>query len=222
MSGGRRRGLAASLLLAACSPTQRPAPPGDRPDARDTATATPAPAASAAPISDAPISDASLRALAAARPMSEETVAVFRRANAEGYFGVTAVLLADNGSPRALDLLEEMFADRAVPAARRIDAIRLTVYPHRVEPPVLELAGRLLAGDLDDDVATALVESIFDDGYTRWFPPSAKVAQPPPWDGAPPEAARLARALAAQARARGRLPAALLEAISRTEAALPR
>ena len=82
---------------------------------------------------DASISPADLRARAAARPMTEETVAVFRRANAEGNFSVSAILLADNGSPRALALLESMLADRSVPAARRVDGMHLAVYPHRVE-----------------------------------------------------------------------------------------
>lgn len=209
----------AMLLLAACSPAQPPAVASDPPDASAASHEAATTAGARAP-PEAPISTTSLRTLASVRPMGDETVAVFRRANAEGYFGIDATLLADNGSPKALDLLGEMLTDRAIAAPRRVDGVHLTVYPHRLQSPMLRLAGRLLAGNVDDEAAIALVESIFDDGYVRWFPPSAKVARPPPWERASPEAAQLARGLAAQARARGRLPAPLLEAITRTEGAL--
>src|SRR5262249_47056147 len=55
------------------------------------------------------------------RPMGARGAAIFRDANAEGSFSLDAILLADNMTPRALDVLGEMLADRTVPADRRVD-----------------------------------------------------------------------------------------------------
>ncbi|WP_437498401.1 hypothetical protein [Sorangium sp. So ce1099] len=154
-----------------------------------------------------------LRVLAAVRPMSEEAAALFREANAEGEFGLDAVLLADNGSPRALDLLGEMLVDREVPVARRIDCVRVTVYPHRAEAPMLELAGHLLAADLDDLEATAIAESIFEDDYSRWFPPGAVPPLPSPWEEAPDEALEQVLSLAGPAEKRGALVGPTVERV---------
>src|SRR5262245_58991092 len=135
-----RRGVArvtlAALLCACCWPGSRTASSsepldaagGPAPSAPSALGAAPSPTPMAAPSatpsaapmeapSAAPISMATLQALASARPLREKDVAVFRRANAEGYFSPDAILLANNGSPRALDLLGTMLADRAVPAS---------------------------------------------------------------------------------------------------------
>lgn len=159
-----------------------------------------------------------LRALAAVRPMSDEAAALFRDANAEGYFGADAILLANNGSPRALDLLGDMLADGTVPAARRTDCAHLALYPHRTEPPLLALAGHVLAGDLDDEVATAVIESIVDDEYARWFPPGGVPPLPPAWEEASTDALEQLLALGGPAEARPRLPAWLRSIVERTVA----
>jgi hypothetical protein len=212
----------AAAAIAGCSPARSTAPAVDAPDASPRAHAASSTTLSSPPPDTPPLSTAHLRALASARPMTEETAAVFRRANAEGYFSLDAILLADNGSPRALSLLGQMLADRSVPAARRVDGMHFAVYPHRAEPPMLDLAGTLLAGDLDDEVRIGLVEAIFDDQPSRWLDPGARVATPPPWDRAPPDVARRALDLAAKVRARGRLPEPLLGALGRAEGALRR
>ena len=56
-----------------------------------------------------------LPALAAVRPMSSETAAVFEKANGQGSWSFNGPLLATNGSDRALAILEAMFADHAQP-----------------------------------------------------------------------------------------------------------
>lgn len=180
-----------------------------------------------------------LRVLAAVRPMSEEAAEVFRDANAEGHFSLDAILLASNGSPRALALLQSMLADRSIPIARRIDAIRFTVYTHRTEPPMLELVGHLLArgsahaethpfessasdGDMrasmarERELEIALVESVFDDRPEAWFDPSSFPPPPPAWESASTEALSHALVVATSVEARRDLPDRLRIAVRRT------
>lgn len=157
-----------------------------------------------------------LKVLAAVEPMGDEAAALFRDANAEGYFGMNAILLAENGSPRALGLLGEMLADGSVPVGRRIDCVRFGVYPHRIEAPMLDMAGRLLAGQMENEVATALIESIFDDRPEDWFDPGSRPEGPPAWEGATTPALQRAREIAVLTEGRADLPAPLREAVRRT------
>lgn len=214
--------LGALFLAGSCSPAQRPQQERDAAVAALTGGIGLAPSPSPSSGSAAPITTAQLRAVASARPMTEEGAAVFRRANAEGYFGLDAILLAENGSERALELLGEMLADRSVPVARRVDAVRFAVYPRRVEASILRMVTRLLAGSIDDEVAIAVIESVFDDRRDQWFDPGSAPKAPPPWERASAEAKGLARELAKQVRARGRISPELLAAVAKREAAIGR
>ena len=156
-----------------------------------------------------------LPALAAVKPMSEQTVNVMRRASQEGYFLAVAPLLTRNGSPQAISLFEEMIRDRGVPPARRIDALHTSILPWRTSPAVLDCAGRLLSDGLEDEVAAGLVESLFDDQSRRWFGTSRSAPVPPPWEDARRDALEKVLTLASAARGR-QLSPELISAINRT------
>jgi hypothetical protein len=102
-----------------------------------------------------------------------------------------------------------------VPAARRIDALHTSILPWRTNPAVLASAGRLLSDGLENEVATGLIESVFDDQSRRWFGPSRSAPVPPPWEDAPRDALEKTLALASAAKQRP-LPPELMSAIHRT------
>jgi hypothetical protein len=159
-------------------------------------------------------------ALAAVRPMSVEAAAFFRAASAEGYFSINAPLLAHNGSVRALELLQEMIADRKVPSARRIDALHYSVVPVRTEVPVVAMAERLLAVGLDPAVEAGLVESLFDYRPGEWYEFARTYPKPSAWTTASPEArARLLRLAEASLRKPG-LPPDVSEAVRKAREAI--
>lgn len=77
-----------------------------------------------------------LPALAAVCPMSGEAATVFSRTNGEGYIWSNGILLAANGSARAMSLLKTMFADRSHRVMDRIDMshealVQTAPDPHR-------------------------------------------------------------------------------------------
>jgi hypothetical protein len=155
-----------------------------------------------------------LLAIAAAKPMDEAAVGFFRETNEQGYFAFNAPLLAKNGSPRALALFEEMMQDGNVPAARRVDCLHSSVLPIRTSLPVLQSCERLMARDLEEEVAIGLIESIFDFQGKKWFGPHPPI--PPGWRTASPEVLQLVLRLAQSARARSDLPPSLQVAIDET------
>lgn len=157
-----------------------------------------------------------LPALAAVRPMSAEAAAVFRRTNAEGFFSANAPLLAENGSPRALELFEAMIEDASVEPEDRVDALRTSILSRRTEVPILESSKRLLSSGLEEEVMFAVIETLFDFRSKEWFGPAVGAPTPPPWEGASDDALALLLRLADQAKARGALPAGLREAIDRS------
>jgi hypothetical protein len=154
-----------------------------------------------------------LEALARVRPMAAETVELFRRTNQEGYFASNAWLLAENGSARALDLLESMMADRSVPSARRVDCLHMAVVPHRIERPMLEMVAGLLRRDPEPEVVVGAVESVFD-FRVEWFKTHAK--SPPAWRSASDEALVFLLELGGQAKRHTGLPATVQESIDET------
>lgn len=156
-----------------------------------------------------------LPALAAVRPMTSEGAAIFRKANAEGYFATDAPLLVANGSPLALALFEEMIRDASVPPERRVDSVHTAVLPRRTDLEVLRSAARLLAGPLEDEVAFGLLETLFDHQSKRWFGPALQPPEPPPWESASTEALELLVRLGEDARARS-LPPELAAAVDLT------
>jgi hypothetical protein len=156
-----------------------------------------------------------LPALAAVKPMSEATVRVFRQANAEGYYNLNVTLLARNGSPKALALFEEMIRDRDVPVSRRVDALHTSIPPNRADPAILDCADRLLKTPLESEVATGVIESVFDYQSRRWFGPSRSAPVPPAWEDAPKTVLQRVLALATQVRGRSLSPE-LAAAVSET------
>ena len=122
-----------------------------------------------------------LPALAEVRPMSEAAEAIFRRANAEGYWSSNGPLLMSNGSPRALSIFAEMVADAGVPEADRVDMIHWAVPAHRLHPGVAEMARGVLDRGLPPEVERALVETLFDYQGDEWFGVARNPPVPPPW-----------------------------------------
>jgi len=157
-----------------------------------------------------------LETLSAVRPMTEEVVDLFRQTNAEGYFAFNAPLLAKNSSPLALDLFESMTTDRTVDVNRRVDTLHRSLLPYRTSLPILNIADRLLAADLEEPVAIGLIETVFDYQSKRWFGPAIGAPKPPSWETASDEALQVVVRLADIARARGGIPASLLVAVDDT------
>ena len=121
-----------------------------------------------------------LPALAAVRPMSEQAVAIFREANAEGYFNGNGPLLVANGSPRALALFAEMVVDTKVTEEDRIEMIHWALPTHRLHAGVLEMARGLLERGLSPDLEHALEETLFDYRGDDWFGVERNPPVPPP------------------------------------------
>ena len=86
-----------------------------------------------------------LEVLAAIKPMSARSAALFQRTNEEGYVAYNARLLADNGSPAALKLLESMMLDKSVPMESRLQCLHISIVPRRMELPILGIADRILS-----------------------------------------------------------------------------
>lgn len=119
--------------------------------------------------------------LAAVRPMSETTAALFRRSNDEGYRNSNGPLLMENGSPRALAIFVEMVAARHVPEEDRIDMIRWSVPAHRGAPGAVDALAPLCDGALEPGVDRALLETLFDYQGDEWFGVARFPPVPPPW-----------------------------------------
>jgi len=157
-----------------------------------------------------------LPALAAVRPMSSETAAVFEKANGQGSWSFNGPLLATNGSDRALALLEPMFADRSQRRDERVALARESIVPNRTQPGILAMVGRLVEGRVENDVALALAETIFDPQPDRWYGKRRNPPQAPSWKTASPEAQRAATELGRRLLTRTDLPATLRTAIEDT------
>lgn len=151
--------------------------------------------------------DLLLESLARVVPMSEAAAQLFADTNREGYFAYNARLLADNGSPRALALYEEMMADAARDPEVRVDCLHAGLMPHRVEEPFVAMAERLLARGLELEVEAGVVESLFDHQGKRWFGPAIGAPEPPPWSVGATEVLERLLLLAWRLDAAGRYPA---------------
>jgi hypothetical protein len=154
-----------------------------------------------------------LEALAGVTPMKAETVDVFRRSNDEGYYVFNAPLLVANGSPRALELFVTMMSDQTVPWERRADCLHMSILPYRTRLQTLEMASALLVRDLDEPIATAVIESVFDFQW-QWF--GTHSPKPLPWRTAPDDVLRFVIELGTRAKGRSNVPAPLTEAIDAT------
>jgi hypothetical protein len=157
--------------------------------------------------------------LGAVRPMNEPTVAIFQKANGQGYFARNARLLAANGSPRALALFESMMLDTNVPAENRIESLHNGIVPRRTQLTFLRSADRILAATSEPSIAIGVIESVFD--YRQeWFGIESGISRPAGWQTASAESAKAALSLASKALARRDLAPALRASVTRARATL--
>jgi hypothetical protein len=153
-----------------------------------------------------------LQALAAVRPMSAEAEALFRKTNGEGSFNSNLILLAANGSERAVALLESMFADRSQRADDRASMTHESIVPNRTNVSIVRMVDRLWEQPVEREVLLALAESIF--AYNpEWYGKRRNPPVAPDWSTAPREAREAAAALGRKLSKRGDLPASLRAAI---------
>jgi hypothetical protein len=154
-----------------------------------------------------------LNTMAAVVPMSADSVAAFRRANEEDYFAFNALLLAQNGSAAALQLFVSMMKDKEFNVDGRVELVHKAILPRRTSLPILKMVGQLMAEELEEPVANAAIESVFD--YQRtWF--SLHGPMPPLWRIASLEALHYVLELGKQAKGRRGLPPALAMAVDET------
>lgn len=123
-----------------------------------------------------------LNALAAVRPTSAEAATIFRETSDSRYVGVNGPLLARNGSPNALAVLEEIFADESLEADARVDLAHRSLLPVRTNAAVVAMCARLLTRRLDScRVRLAIAESLFDYQPRAWFGVAMDQPVPPDW-----------------------------------------
>jgi len=156
-----------------------------------------------------------LQALAEGGPMDAETVEVFRLANGEGYFATSASLLARNSSPLAMALLLSMMLDEGETIEYRVDLLHSALIPVRDRIPIIEFAGRLLAGNAPSEVLIAAIESIYHyrPDWRRGHP-----GPPPPWRKASVEVLKYLVNMAAFLKKSVTIPEALQAPMDRTVA----
>lgn len=154
-----------------------------------------------------------LEALAAVPLMTIATADAFRRANEEGYFAFNALLLARNGSPVALELFRSMMSDKEVDTETRVELLHKGILPHRTRLPILQMVDAILGDSLEEPVAVAAIESVFD--YQReWFKMHGPT--PPAWRTATNDGLRYLIDLGNRVKLRSDLPATLQRAIDET------
>lgn len=159
-----------------------------------------------------------LAALAAVKPMSAAAESVFAASNVQGHYNSNGPLLAANGSPRAIGLLESMFADRGQALEDRIDLARRSIVPHRTRLSILQGVERLIERkDVEPGLAIALAECVFEYKPTVWYGKRRAPPEAPSWDAAPPDSRRAAKSLGDRLLAsRHKLPDSLRAAIKST------
>jgi hypothetical protein len=162
-----------------------------------------------------------LNALAAVRPMSDAAAKVFRTTSRSGYLEVNGPLLARNGSPKALDVLQELLSDESLNVEQRVSIAHWGVLPVRTDPGIAAMCARLLmGGHISHQVEVAILESLFDYQPKRWFGVRSSQPAPPSWNTAPLTTRAILRSLGRSSLQRKDLPAALRPAIEKTLAAM--
>jgi hypothetical protein len=163
-----------------------------------------------------------LAALAAVRPLSAAAESAFVRTNALGHFQSNGPLLAANGSPRSIALLESQLADRGHALEDRIDLARQSLVPYRTRLALVEMVDRLSRRpDMEPDLIAALAECLYDYRPEAWYGKRRRPPAAPDWKGASPEAKRAARDLGKRLLAiPPKIDAALQKAIRTTLASL--
>jgi hypothetical protein len=137
-----------------------------------------------------------LPALAAVKPMSATGADLMAKTNGEGYYSANGPLLAANGSPRAMALLQAMLADSSHGVADRIDMSRESLVPHRTALATVRLVDTLIhSPDLEPEMAVALAECLYDYRPNEWYGKRRVQPAAPPWKDAKAEARREAAEL---------------------------
>jgi hypothetical protein len=109
-----------------------------------------------------------------------------------------------------------MFADHAQRRDERVALARESIVPNRTQPGIIAMVGRLVEGRIENEVALALAETIFDTQPDRWYGKRRNPPQAPNWKTASPEARRAATDLGQRLLARKDLPATLRTSIEDT------
>ena len=152
-----------------------------------------------------------LRALAAVKPMSEAGARLFVRTNANGHYSSNGPLLASNGSPRAMGVLEAMFREKDRPLDERVGLAHRSLVPVRSSLEVARVVDRLASADIPGGLRAALLESLFDYRPAEWFGKAGQPPVAPSWSAASSGARALARSLAARMAVRDDLTPELRE-----------
>lgn len=155
-----------------------------------------------------------LAALAARRPMTEAGAAVMGEAARAGYWEPVGIGLGENGSGRAMAVLEGLLTDEASPAARRAQLAHRAIPARRVQVEMLRLCIRVTGRtEVSAAVVAGVGGSVFQYEPREWFGASAPAAAPPDLATARGEAREALRALGNAIRQRPGMPLALLKAI---------
>jgi hypothetical protein len=158
-----------------------------------------------------------LNALAAFRPMSDEAAAVFRDTSQSDYLEVNGPLLAKNASPRALEVLAELFGDEELDAAQRVSIAHWGLLPVRTNADVAAMCARVMkAPKLSHKVQVAILESLYDYQPREWFGKRGVQPVPPLWKSAPAATRQVLTSLGTISLQRTDLPSDLKAAIQRT------
>ena len=144
------------------------------------------------------------------RPTSAQAATAFRETSHSGYVGVNGPLLARNGSPNALAVLEEIFADEGLDVDERIDVAHRSLLAVRTNAAVVKMCARLLARRL------AIAESLFDYQPKPWFGVAMDQPIPPDWKLADEPARAALRSLGNTLLGQADVPAGLRVAIRTT------
>jgi len=158
-----------------------------------------------------------LNALAAVRPVSDEAAAVFRDTSQSDYLEVNGPLLAKNASPRALEVLAELFGDEELDAAQRVSIAHWGLLPVRTNADVAAMCARVMkAPELSHKVQIAILESLYDYQPQEWFGKRGVQPVPPLWKSAPAATRQVLTSLGTISLERKDLPSDLKAAIQRT------
>jgi len=158
-----------------------------------------------------------LSALGAVQPTSKEGAAIFLETSRSDYFEVNGPILAQNASPRALAVLEELMSDQTIDPEVRADVAHRSLLPVRTNPAVVEMCARLTASQrVDTRVRIAIVETLFDYQARRWFGVRMYQPVPPPWSSATEAGRNALTSLGKQLLSQPDVPAELRAQIQKT------
>jgi len=121
-----------------------------------------------------------LHALAAVKPVDEPAAVVFRRTNQEGFFAVNGPILAANGSPRAIAILESMIQSKQEDVPNRLSLIHWSLFEYRTQAGVAQMVQRLLKSGVAPEVEAALLETMFVSSPNSWWGKRTGVVPTPP------------------------------------------